>query len=263
MRVTPPNRSRPATVLLPGLVAAVLALASGCSGGEDDASAAAPPTPSAGASAGDVPSGARREVVPTPVEAPSTGAPILVPGRPGEPVATATPGQTVLPGGPQWNDADVAFAQGMVPHHAQALEMSALAPERAQEPRVREVAERIAAAQGPEIRVLAQWLDDRGEEVPAAGDAHDAHAGHGADAGHGGMAGMASPEEMAELTAARGAEFDRTFLQLMIRHHEGALTMGGQAQVDGSDPIIQEMSADVVTSQAAEIRRMQQLLDEL
>ena len=142
--------------------------------------------------------------------------PVLVPGAPGEEPTVIAPGeQGALPNADVYSDDDVAFVRAMVPHHAQALEMADLAPERAQDARVRALAERIAVGQGPEIAAMQAWLTSHG--LPkAATDAQ--HGGHD-------MAGMVTGEQMTELLASDGEQFDRLFLTRMIAHHEGALQM--------------------------------------
>jgi len=167
--------------------------------------------------------------------------------------------------------ADVRFMQGMIGHHAQALEMTALVPARSSRDDVRLVAERISVTQQGETELMQRWLRHRGEAVP------DPHAQHGADA-HGAMSGMPgmsgtsgthrmpgmlTPEEMARLAAATGAEFDRLFLEAMIRHHQGALTMvtellatQGAAQEAETFQFVSEVDSD----QRMEIARMRTLL---
>ena len=160
---------------------------------------------------------------------------------------------------PVHTDADVRFIQGMIPHHQQALEMAALVPGRTAREDLRRMAERITVSQRDEIATMERWLRARGQPLPAA----DAHHGHGAG-GHAAMPGMATPEEMAALAASTGAEFDRRFLELMIRHHEGALAMvaelfasPGAAQGSQIFGIASEVDAD----QRMEIDRMRMLLD--
>ncbi|MGH8969178.1 MAG: DUF305 domain-containing protein [Actinomycetes bacterium] len=183
---------------------------------------------------------------------PSTSIPILVPGKPGEPASTGLP--STQSQGPAAEDVD--FVAAMVPHHEQALEMSALAPDRARDPRVRRLAERIRAAQAPEILAMEQWLDDHGEKAMDHSGGH--HGSHAAD-----MPGMMTDREMRALRASRGTDFDRMFLHMMIRHHGGALEMADAATAGGRDVIAQELAADVSTSQTAEIDRMRTLLREL
>jgi len=164
-------------------------------------------------------------------------------------------------------EADARFIHGMIGHHQQALEMTALVPDRSARPDVRLMSERIDVSQRSEIERMHQWL--RARRLVADSAAHHAHAGHaavgGAHAGHGaavghaGMPGMATPEEMARLAAASGAEFDRLFLELMIRHHEGALVMVAElfgSQGGGQDPAIYAIASEVDADQRMEIDRM-------
>ena len=153
------------------------------------------------------------------------------------------------------NAADVAFAKGMIPHHRQALEMAGLAPGRAASPEVEKLAAEIEKAQDPEIRTLSGWLTAWGEEVPAEGAAMD-HSGHGAGA----MDGMMTDQEMSGLEDASGEAFDTAFLELMIKHHEGAVTMAEAEQADGAFAPAKKMADEIVTSQSAEIERMKKLL---
>ncbi len=168
--------------------------------------------------------------------------------------------------------ADAAFMQGMIGHHAQALVMAALVPERTATPALRALAERIDVSQRDEIAAMRQWLADRGEPVPdstgAIPGASGAHAGHDAHAGHGAgaMPGMLTPVQLAELAAARGAAFDRLFLRLMIQHHEGALVMVRDLlATPGAAREAQTFAfvSDVDTDQRAEIARMQAQLQQL
>lgn len=190
-----------------------------------------------------------------------SGTPIreLLPGGPGDPVRTASgPVEVDVPG---WSHADLAFLQMMVPHHRQALEMAALAPDRAASPAVLALADRIEAGQAPEILLMSAWLTDRGVAVPQPGD-DPALWDHGAH-GHDGMVGMLEPQELAELAGASGEEFDRLFLAGMVRHHEGAVQMARDALAGATDPRIVELAEDVNAGQAAEVVRMQRLLASL
>lgn len=159
--------------------------------------------------------------------------------------------------------ADVAFMQGMIHHHAQALVMARLVPDRTATTPIRMLAERIDVSQKDEISLMRQWLLDRKEEAPAGDPEHE----HGPAHGHGElMPGMLSAEDLARLAAARGAEFDRLFLGFMIRHHEGALVMVAQlfrSPGAGQDTEIFRFASDVEADQRAEIRRMQALLSTL
>lgn len=156
-----------------------------------------------------------------------------------------------------FNDADVTFAQEMIPHHRQAVEMAALAEDRAADPEVLELAEDIEAAQAPEIATMTGWLESWGEEVPADSMGH-ADMGHGsADA----MPGMMSAEDMASLEQADGDAFDRLFLELMVAHHQGALEMARTEQEQGENPDAVALAEKIEADQRAEISLMQRLLE--
>jgi uncharacterized protein (DUF305 family) len=157
---------------------------------------------------------------------------------------------------------DVRFMQHMIVHHAQALAMTALVPERTQSEAIRFLAERIEVSQRDEIALMQQWLRERGEHVPEVGADGTVH---GAAHGEAAMPGMLTAEELARLEQARGEEFDRLFLELMIRHHEGALVMVGElfaAPGAGQDPEVFRLAMDVDADQRAEIRRMQAMLQQ-
>lgn len=151
---------------------------------------------------------------------------------------------------PEFNDADVVFAQSMIPHHEQAVEMSLLADDRAGD-EVRELADEIEAAQGPEIERLNGMLESWGEEP--AGDTDGT--------GQEGMAGMMTGEEMAELTEAEGDAFDAMFLDMMIVHHEGAIDMAQDQLDDGSNAEATELARAVMDAQESEIEQMTGMLD--
>jgi uncharacterized protein (DUF305 family) len=153
------------------------------------------------------------------------------------------------------NDADVAFVQGMIPHHQGALAMAQLADGRATDPRVVDLADRIEAAQAPEIETMTGWLDSWGEPLPEDGGGMD----HGSGMDMGGM----SEDEMTALDTAHGGDFDRMFLEMMIPHHQDAVEMAETEIADGSDPDVVDLARDIVESQSAEIEEMQTLLTEL
>jgi uncharacterized protein (DUF305 family) len=153
------------------------------------------------------------------------------------------------------NAADTAFAQGMLEHHRQAIEMSRLAEVRAADPRVLDLAGRIEAAQAPEIDTLTGWLTDWGVE-DMGGTEHG-----GID--HGDMGGMMSADQMNALTDASGAEFDRLFLELMIEHHRGAVDMAVTEAAGGQNANAVTMAENIRDTQSAEIAEMQALLTEL
>lgn len=161
--------------------------------------------------------------------------------------------------GPITAPADARFMQGMIAHHAQALAMTRLVNTRTASADVRILAERIAASQREEIGLMQRWLRVRGQAVP---DTTHLIMGHHMP-GDSLMPGMLSAEEMRALEAARGDAFDRTFLALMIRHHEGALTMVQRllASPGGSqNPEAFRFASDVDADQRAEIARMRRML---
>jgi uncharacterized protein (DUF305 family) len=185
-------------------------------------------------------------------------APIVRPGAPGEASRTISATQAVDLAGVRHTPADVRFMQGMIGHHAQAIEMTDLVPARSPRDEMRLLARRIELSQADEIGLMRGWLQRRGEQVP------NEHAHHQPGATL--MPGMLSPEEMARLTAATGAEFDRLFLELMIKHHDGALTMVSDLFANagaGQEPEIFAFASDVDADQRIEIDRMSAMLSEL
>ncbi|HUF73817.1 MAG TPA: DUF305 domain-containing protein [Gammaproteobacteria bacterium] len=186
-------------------------------------------------------------------------APIIQPGPPGNPVRELSAAQAAQIADTSYSEADVRFMQDMVPHHHQALEMATLVEDRTNRQELVDVAGRIDASQQDEIEFMQEWLSVRGETVPDP-TAHDAmQTSHR-------MAGMASPEQMAALAAAEGTAFDRLFLELMITHHAGAVTMVEELHDQPGaayDPILFEFTNDVSNDQTAEIERMTALMVEL
>ena len=181
------------------------------------------------------------------------------------PATQPTPGPQATPAPRPANEADVQFMAGMIPHHAQAVRMSALVPARSQHPQIRVLAERIAVSQKDEINLMQHWLRDHGQTVPPA-DATHHRMQHGGVVHDMLMPGMLTEEEFARLERARGTEFDRLFLQYMIRHHQGAVEMVdtlfksyGAAQ----DETVFRFASDVFADQTTEIDRMQRLLAQL
>jgi uncharacterized protein (DUF305 family) len=154
------------------------------------------------------------------------------------------------------NEADTMFAQMMIVHHEGAVEMAQLAQEQAVTPEVQELAGQIEQAQGPEIELMQSWLQQWGE--PAASDGDMAGMDHG-DMGGMEMDGMSQQDAMAELQGLSGEAFDARFLELMIEHHRGAVTMAQTALDEGQHPDVQELAEKVVTDQEAEIEQMEQL----
>lgn len=154
------------------------------------------------------------------------------------------------------NDADVTFAQEMIPHHQQAVEMADLAETRAESQEVKDLAADIEAAQGPEIETMTGWLESWGEDVPDEGMSGMDHGDMSSDD----MGGMMTEDEMADLEAASGAQFDQMFLTMMIEHHEGAIEMARTEQSEGEFPEAVDMAEEIETTQAEEIQTMQDLL---
>ncbi len=152
------------------------------------------------------------------------------------------------------NDADVRFATEMIPHHQQAVEMSDMALEQGGT-EVRELAERIQAAQAPEIETMTGWLQAWGEDVPET----DGHGGmEGMD--HSQMEGMMSPEDMEDLGSARGSQFDSMWLEMMVEHHDGAISMAQTQVADGLHPEAVALAENIAESQEVEIDEMKALL---
>ncbi|MER7622299.1 DUF305 domain-containing protein [Streptomyces sp. NPDC126503] len=164
---------------------------------------------------------------------------------------TGTSSGTAAPG--PFNDADVMFAQMMIPHHQQALEMARLADGRAEGPGVKKLVAAIERAQDPEIRKMRDWLKEWGEPESAPMD-------HGS--GHG-MSGMMTEQQMKQLAAAKGKAFDRLFAELMIAHHDGAVDMARQERRDGRNATAKRLADDVVRTQSAEIAELRKILDRL
>lgn len=162
------------------------------------------------------------------------------------------------------SEADVAFMTGMIGHHAQALVMSRLAPENGANPEVRRLAARIINAQNDEIATMQEWLADRDRPVPEVAADGSTAMTHGPD--HSMMPGMLTADQMNELRAARGSEFDRLYLTYMIQHHSGAVTM--VHELFGSDGAAQDglafkLASDVQVDQITEIERMELMLKAL
>jgi len=182
---------------------------------------------------------------------------VVQPGAPGQPGRTLSPDEVAKLSPPAFTAADTLFVQRMIPHHAQALEMTALVAARHQSPDLPRLAERITISQRDEIALMQRWLTERSLAVPTP---HANHAGHDTL-----MPGMLNDEQLRDLANARGAAFDRLFLELMIRHHQGALTMVAElyATGGGGEPATDRFARDVNADQNIEIRSMQDLLGRL
>ncbi|MER5612428.1 DUF305 domain-containing protein [Streptomyces sp. NPDC002215] len=173
------------------------------------------------------------------------GPSVVAPGKPGEPARTLSAEEAVKAAGDDRpNSADYRYAQMMIQHHAQALEMTRLAPSRSASSPVKRLAERITAGQKPEIGAMEGWLTHNGGAKRES--AHD----------HSAMPGMATEAQLKKLRAADGAAFDKLFLKLMITHHQGAITMATEVLAEGNNVQIEEMAGDVVAQQTVEINRM-------
>lgn len=184
---------------------------------------------------------------------------IVQPGAPGEGTRTLTPEELEDIERTGHTEGDVRFMQGMIQHHAQALRMTDLVPARSTRRQVAQLAKRIDLSQESEIELMRSWLEARHEAAP---DLHRVH-GHAHGAGLGRrMPGMLTEEQLDRLAAARGPSFDRLFLESMIRHHRGAVTMVDDlyAGGDGAEPEIDAFARHVDADQRIEIGRMQQLL---
>jgi uncharacterized protein (DUF305 family) len=188
------------------------------------------------------------------------------PAAPLTPNPTAAQAPATAEASAEHNAADLAFVQGMIPHHEQALAMSATAQGNGASEQVTVLAERIAQAQEPELgqlrSLLASW------KAPAAGSATNGGTGHGAPGEPTApaapaipeMPGMITPAQLQQLQQARGADFDRLFLQLMITHHEGAVQMAKAEVAGGMDPEAKALAQKIVEAQTAEIAAMRTLL---
>ena len=181
---------------------------------------------------------------------------IVQPGAPGQSSRTFSSTELDEVEGVSYTEADVSFMQGMIPHHRQALEMTALVRQHAVTEAVQRMALRMEISQRDEIGLISAWLRDRGETIEMSS----------MGAMHHGMMGMLTPEQMQTLSEARGMDFDRLFLEGMIQHHRGALAMvtqlfstSGAAQESTIFKFAEEIDAD----QLMEIERMQGLLNQM
>lgn len=151
--------------------------------------------------------------------------------------------------------ADVTFMQQMIPHHRGAIEMSGLAPSRARSEQVKQLAQRIQSAQQPEIDLMTRLLTDAGKPTEAAGEGHS-----GMEMSESDPPGHMSDAEMAGLRNVSGSAFDRAFLEMMIRHHEGAVAMAETELANGRLEEVRGLADTIKRSQTLEIAEMRQLL---
>jgi len=159
--------------------------------------------------------------------------------------------------------ADVSFAQLMIPHHQQAVEMADLALAQASSDQVKQLATQIKSAQDPEIAQMTGWLEEWGEPTAMPGSEDGGMEGmdhSGMDMGGVSASGMMTAEDMASLGEARGAEFDRMWLSMMIAHHQGAITMAQQVLETTSDSRVKSLADAIIDGQTKEIDTMKQLL---
>jgi uncharacterized protein (DUF305 family) len=152
-----------------------------------------------------------------------------------------------------FNPADVMFAQMMIPHHQQAVEMAELAESRAADPEIKKLARKIKAAQAPEIATMRGWLKAWGVPEMPMGEEHHGH----------GMPGMMTEEDMAELEASEGGAFDRMFVEMMIEHHDGAIEMAKTELSRGTNPEAKDLAEAIIATQQAEIDQMKAILRRL
>ncbi|PWK86395.1 uncharacterized protein (DUF305 family) [Lentzea atacamensis] len=176
--------------------------------------------------------------------------PVIAPDTPGGTARTLAPSEATGAVQAPPNDADRQYVAMMIVHHEQALAMTRFAPDRAQNETVKGLADRIRYSQEPEIGAMKQWQ--------RTNNAMSAHSGD-----HGSMPGMATQDQLNALGAARGKDFDRMFLELMIKHHEGAITMATDVKASGTNVQVEEMADDVIAVQTDEINRMKALLPTL
>jgi uncharacterized protein (DUF305 family) len=186
---------------------------------------------------------------------------IVQPGAPGQPSRTLTPEELAEIEREEHTDADVDFVQGMIHHHAQALRMTALVPKRSDWTDLELLALRMDVSQEAEIEQMEKWLTERGEEAP---ELHRLH-GHAHGGGRKLMPGMLTEVELRQLGRAQGKTFDRLFLELMIRHHRGALQMVSELyEADGGlESEADALARHIDSDQLIEIGRMEEMLAEL
>ncbi|MFE0424740.1 DUF305 domain-containing protein [Streptomyces sp. NPDC058953] len=178
-------------------------------------------------------------------------------GKKGSASSPAAPGGADNPAPGAFNDTDVMFAQMMIPHHEQALEMSALADGRAQDAEIIALAKQISAAQDPEITKMRAWLKAWGK--PETATDHGSHGSGDTPA----MDGMMTERQMADLKAAKAKDFDREFARLMVEHHKGAITMAEDEQKKGRNETAKKLAGEVIRSQQAEVDTFTAILKRL
>jgi uncharacterized protein (DUF305 family) len=155
--------------------------------------------------------------------------------------------------GPAHNQADITFAQGMIAHHAQAIAMAKIALQRGQSPQIKDLAARIQAAQQPEIDEMKSWLESWNIQVPST-DSPAVGMDHGAVSA---MPGMMSSDQMRQLGMVPTDKFDRMFLQMMIAHHKGAVTMAKSELTNGQNADARQLAQRIIDEQQREITEME------
>jgi uncharacterized protein (DUF305 family) len=190
-------------------------------------------------------------------------------GMPGM-TSTTSPPVTSTPASPAaagpHSQADVDFATGMIPHHRQAVTMAEMALSKATSPAVKELATAIKGAQDPEIRAMSGWLTGWGRPVPSGSGGHDMSqmgspsSSGSSTSGTNGMGGMMTDQEMQQLSNATGAAFDRMWLQMMIKHHQGAVAMSQTELATGTNAEAKKLAQVIIDAQTREITTMTQLL---
>jgi len=191
---------------------------------------------------------------------------VLQPGKPGEKAETVSPEDYAgAPAQAPFSKADADFLSDMVRHHGQAIEMAVLVPERSRSEQLKKFASRIDIVQGSEIDLMSGWLEENDYAVPLTAEAGDGSGPRAPEHGHDAtdMPGMLTDAELAALEKASGEEFDRLFLQGMIKHHEGALTMCEEVAGSGSEERVLELANNIAADQIAEIDRMSNMLADL
>jgi uncharacterized protein (DUF305 family) len=176
------------------------------------------------------------------------------------PSASAT---NSVPASKTKNAADVVFASMMIPHHAQAVSMADTALKQATNPTVKALASKIKEAQGPEIERMSGWLTSWGAPVPATGDGSEMSGMEGMEGMGDQTGGMMSAKEISDLNKATGPAFDRMWLQMMVKHHQGAIVMAKTAVDQGTNPETKKLAKSIIEGQSAEIAEMNSILTEI
>jgi uncharacterized protein (DUF305 family) len=178
----------------------------------------------------------------------------LLAGCGGDGANEADTATTAIPtDGAAFNDADIEFAQQMITHHAQAVDMAEMVPDHGTSAGLRELADAIGAAQQPEIDQMTAMLEEWGQDVPLT---DGGHAGHSED-----MQGMMSDDEMNTLAGVSGGQFEQMWMTMMIEHHEGAIAMSEFELDEGVNAAARRLAEQIIETQQAEIAQMQAMLD--